>query len=323
MWPAGWQDQPVSKPSQPSPAQVRDLLHSIDPSLRFMISGPLTGGVSAQLTVIDAQLADGQVDRLVLRQYGPANLRADPHVAVHEYALLSLLHRAGLPVPRPRHADETATIMPVPCLIIEYIDGYSLTQPSQLTAPLADFTGQLAEVLARLHAAAFTLADAPYLADIRASAARRVETWPSAPDEALSELAVRTTLARIWPPPLLNQPALLHGDFWPGNALWRDGTLVGVVDWEDAVLGDPLHDVANTRMELCMAFGISAAREFTGQYCERRPMTNMTALRHWDLYAALRHAGRMSEWGLTSGDRKRLEAGHQEFVTAALAALSP
>jgi aminoglycoside phosphotransferase (APT) family kinase protein len=211
--------------------------------------------------------------------------------------------------------------MPVPCLIIEYIDGSPRTEPGQLTAPLTEFTRQLAGVLAQLHAAAFTLADAPYLADIRAVAARRVETCPTVPDEALSEPAVRTELARIWPPPLLNQPVLLHGDFWPGNALWRDSSLVGVVDWEDAVLGDPLHDVANARMELCMAFGISAAREFARQYCEFRPAADMTALRHWDLYASLRHAGRMSEWGMPPGDRRRLETGHQEFVAAALAAL--
>jgi hypothetical protein len=47
----------------------------------------------------------------------------------------------------------------------------------------------------------------------------------------------------------------------------------------------------------------------------------MTALRQWDLYASLRHAGRMSRWGLAPGDQKRLEAGHEEFVSAALAAL--
>jgi aminoglycoside phosphotransferase (APT) family kinase protein len=323
MKPAGWQDQPVSKPSQPSPARVRDLLYSIEPSLRLITSRPLAGGTSAQLTAIEAQLPSGEIDRLVLRQYGAANLRSDPHAAAHEYTLLSLLHAAGLPVPRPRHADESATIMPVPCLVTDYVEGHAVTDPSQLTAPLTDFTGQLAAALARLHAAAFTLADAPYLADIRAIAARAVETWPSDPDEALSESAVRTGLARIWPPPLLNQPVLLHGDFWPGNALWRDGALVSVVDWEDAVLGDPLHDVANTRMELCMAFGISAASEFAWQYRELRPLVDMTALRHWDLYASLRHAGRMSQWGLTPGDRKRLEAGHQEFATAALAALEP
>jgi hypothetical protein len=63
----------------------------MDASLRLISSRPLAGGVSAQLTAIDAQQPDGQVDRLVLRQYGAANLRTDPH----EYALLSLLHRAA------------------------------------------------------------------------------------------------------------------------------------------------------------------------------------------------------------------------------------
>lgn len=298
---------------------MRDLLHSIDPSLRLITTRPLAGGVSAQLTGVDALLPSGQADRLVLRQYGAANLRSDPHVAVHEYALLRLLHSAGLPVPRPRHADESATIVPVPCLVIEFIDGQAVTDPSQLTTSMTEFTGQLAAALAQLHTAAFTLADAPYLADISAIAARRVQTWPAAPDESLSESAVRTALARIWPPPRRNQPVLLHGDFWPGNTLWRDGTLVGVVDWEDAVLGDPLHDVANARMEICMAFGASAATEFTRQYRALRPAMDMTALRHWDLYAALRHAGRMSEWGLTAGDRHRLETGHRQFVVAVLA----
>jgi hypothetical protein len=81
----------------------------------------------------------------------------------------------------------------------------------------------------------------------------------------------------------------------------------------------PLHDVANARMEICMAFGASAATDFTRQYRAVRPAMDMTALRHWDLYVALRHAGRMSEWGLTAGDRNRLETGHQQFVTAVLA----
>jgi hypothetical protein len=66
---------------------------------------------------------------------------------------------------------------------------------------------------------------------------------------------------------------------------------------------------------------LSTATEFTRQYRKLRPTTDMTALRHWDLYAALRHAGRMSEWGLAPSGRKRLEAGHREFVTATLAAL--
>jgi aminoglycoside phosphotransferase (APT) family kinase protein len=300
-------------------ATIARLLRQIDPDLRLLRAWNLTGGVSAQVTAVTAARPGAPDETLVVRQYGAANLRSDQHVAAHEFALLTLLHAAGLPVPRPRHADESAAILPVPCLVIEYVDGHTVTEPSQVTAPLTEFTGQLAAALARLHTAAFTLADAPYLADSRVSADRMLETWPASPDEALSESAVRTALAHIWPPPLLNQPVVLHGDYWPGNTLWRDGTLVGIVDWEDAVLGDPLHDLGNTRMEICMGFGTGASADFTRQYSALMPSLDLTALPHWDLYAALRHAGRMAGWGLTPANRKRLEAGHQTFARAALA----
>ena len=83
MWLAGWQDQPVSKPSQPSPAQVRDLLHSMDPSLRLIASRPLAGGVSAQLTAIDARLPDGLSDEEVAkwRKHFDTFLTKPPEIA--------------------------------------------------------------------------------------------------------------------------------------------------------------------------------------------------------------------------------------------------
>jgi hypothetical protein len=48
----------------------------------------------------------------------------------------------------------------------------------------------------------------------------------------------------------------------------------------------------------------------------------MTALPHWDLYASLRHAGRMGDWGLRPADLERLQAGHQVFTAAALGQLA-
>ena len=299
---------------------VAEVLRAVDPGLRLVASRPLTGGVSAQLTEIEAAQPDGQVERLVLRQYGAANLRSDPRVAAHEYALLSLLRTAGLPVPRPRLVDEASLVLPVPYLVIDYVDGTPLIELAQVSQPLAAFTGKLAGALARLHQAAFTLADAPFLADIRDLSARTVSTRPARLDEALREAEVRAALTRCWPPPRVNRPVLLHGDYWPGNTLWRDNELVCVIDWEDAVLGDPLADLGVARMELCMAFGMAAADDFTRQYRELRPAADVTALQHWDLYAALRHAGRMTGWGLPAADLARLQSGHREFVASLLGA---
>ena len=310
------------RPAQPDQAALRKIVAAIDPELRLTDNGRQPGGVSAQVTLIETQAPDGESSRLMLRQYGAANLRADPHVAVHEFRLLSLLHEAGLPVPKPYRADESCAVLPGPWLVVEFIDGMTIIEPDQLSFPLPAFTGQLAAFQAQLHRAPIALVDVPYLIDINTRAKRMMETWPAAPDQALNEPAIRTALERIWPPPQANEPVILHGDFWPGNALWRDGTLVGVIDWEDAAAGDPLADVANTRMELTMTFGASAALEFTETYRELMPGLDITALSHWDLYVALRHTGRMAEWGLSPSDLSRLQAGHREFTAFILADLN-
>ncbi len=309
----------MSSVAQPDPVALRRLLREVDPDLTLVRARALTGGVSAQVTRIDAAEPGGAVDSLVVRQYGAANLRSDPRVAAHEYQLLTLLHAAGLQVPRPRLADESRRIVPVPCLIIDFVDGATITEPAQVAGPRAAFTGQLAAALASIHQAGVARSDVPHLAEIRGLATTRIGTWPTSPDDALDEAAVRAALARIWPPPQANPAVLLHGDYWPGNTLWQRGTLVCVIDWEDAVLGDPLADVANARMELTMAFGPTAAADFTDQYRALVPALDLTALPHWDLYAALRHAGRMPSWGLSPADLARLRAGHREFTAQALA----
>jgi aminoglycoside phosphotransferase (APT) family kinase protein len=309
----------VSPPRPPDAAALARILAAIDPALRLVTSRPLAGGVSAQVTMLEVSLPDGAAQQLVLRQYGPANQRTDPHSATHEHRLLTLLRAAGLPVPHPRWADESRAILPVPYLVTEFIAGEICTEPTRLTLPVSDFSRQLAALLARLHTAGLARTDAPYLPDIRTTATRRLRARPARPDTALREAAVRGALATIWPPPQLNMPVLLHGDFWPGNVLWRDGALAGVIDWEDAAFGDPLADLCLTRMELCMAFGTAAMQSFTLEYRERVPGTNLTALPHWDLYAALRHAGRMSSWGLAVTDLARLQAGHRSFTSGALA----
>lgn len=313
-----WHDQRVSSADLPDLPSLRRLLSAIDPGLTLVAAQALPGGVSARVTRIDAVRPDGSTDALVLREYGAANLTADPRSASHEYELLAVMAAAGLPVPRPRFADESGTIVPVPCLVTDFVDAVALTEPAHVTTDRNAFTGQLAATLVKIHQSGVAPSDLPHLRDILTVATTRIGTGPRSLDEALQEAAVRAVLARAWPPPQLNRPVVLHGDYWPGNTLWRDGALVCVIDWEDAVVGDPLADVANARMELTMAFGSAAASEFTRQYAELMPSVDLTGRPNWDLYAALRHAGRMTEWGLSPDDLARLQAGHREFTAAAL-----
>ncbi len=140
---------------------------------------------------------------------------------------------------------------------------------------------------------------------------------PATLDESLQEGQIREVLEAAWPLPQRNPSALLHGDFWPGNLLWRDGQLVGIIDWEDAAIGDPLADVANSRLEVLWAFGVDAMRRFTEQY---RALTSLdwTNLPYWDLCAALRHAAHAADWANYAAGEQTTRAGYRWFITQAL-----
>jgi aminoglycoside phosphotransferase (APT) family kinase protein len=295
-------------------AAFRAVLGRISDKLELVRVWQLHGGVSAQVTALEAVRPDGSTERLVVRQYGRRDRERDPHVAAHEYDLLSRLHAAALPVPQPLLADESGSILPGPYLVIEYVAGDAMIDPAQAALPQAAVLSQLATELMRIHDAPVSVHELSHLADMTARGTNRISTRPAVADESLNEPVVRATLDRIWPPPPPAERVLLHGDYWPGNTLWRDGTLVSVIDWEDAAAGDPVADLGNARMEICIAFGTAAASEFTRQYRALRPAVDLSSLPHWDFYAALRHAGRMETWGLPAGELARLRAGHRRFV---------
>jgi aminoglycoside phosphotransferase (APT) family kinase protein len=294
------------------------LVTAMSPRAELLRAWPLAGGVSARVTALETRLPGGRRDTLVVREYSVAQLAADPHAAAGEAELLRVLRAAGLPVPRPRHADESGEILPRPYLVVDFVDGEPLLEPS---AGPPGAARQLAAVLAAIHRVRWPHAGLPFLRDKAEMFTARLGGCPAVLDEALSEGQIRAALARAWPPARRNEPVLLHGDFWPGNTLWRDGQLTAVIDWEDAGFGDPLADLANGRLEIAMLLGPAAMREFTGHYRALMSSLDYASLPVWDLCAALRPAGKMASWGLDPAALNRLRRGHREFVSQALAAL--
>jgi aminoglycoside phosphotransferase (APT) family kinase protein len=146
--------------------------------------------------------------------------------------------------------------------------------------------------------------------------AEKLGKRPVKVDESLDEGRIRDTLEAVWPLPQRNLSVLHHGDFWPGNILWLDGQIVGVIDWEDAALGDPLADVANSRLEMLWAFGIDAMQSFT-HYYQSITSIDFTNLPYWDLYAALRPISQIAEWGLDDIAEKTMRERHRWFVAQA------
>lgn len=312
----------IGRVTQQSPAsrdQAARLIRAYRPDWRLTAIRQLAGAMSARISAIEAAGPNGKRQLLVLRQYGPANLRSDPHSAQTEFRLLSLLCAAGLPVPRPLLADESGSIVPGPCLLQEFIDGERIDNPPDL----ADFAGRLAATLAAIHDVAIARADVPFLADVHDDVSRRLGTGSPRPTEVAQAKAVRATLARHWPPARRNRPVVLHGDYWPGNVLWRDNEIVGVVDWEDALFGDPLADVSIARLEIAWLHGAAAMDLLTSRYLALRPGVDVTALAVWDLRAALRAcAFPLQDWGLPADQVAAMRAIHEEFAARAISRLA-
>jgi aminoglycoside phosphotransferase (APT) family kinase protein len=226
------------------------------------------------------------------------------------------LQSAGLPAPAPYAFDESGQILPTPYIVVEYVEGATEFAPANLT----DFIRQLAAQLARIHQ--IDGAEVSFLHRVEASYAEKLKRRPAKPDDSLDEGRIRDTLESVWPLPQLNRSVLLHGDLWPGNVLWLDGQLVGIIDWEDATVGDPLADLGNARLELLWAFGSDALHQFTYHYQSLVTALDVTNLPYWDLCAALRPASKIGEWVADATKERIMRERHKWFVTQAYEALS-
>lgn len=135
----------------------------------------------------------------------------------------------------------------------------------------------------------------------------------------MPETSIRRTLQAIWPPPQVTKPVVLHGDYWPGNVLWRDGRLVGIVDWEEAAFGDAMADLANIRLEIIWHFGTSAMDMLTSEYLALRPAVETASLPAWDLRTALRAcAFPLETLPLPANEIASMRHAHREFALAAM-----
>lgn len=288
------------------------LVQMIAPGSTLRRAWPLQGGVSAQVTALEIEQPDGRTRRLVVRRHGALDLEHNPQIAADEFKLLRLLQSAGVAVPTPYHVDPLGQIFATPSLVLEYIEGAPPSAPTDLP----DLTHQLARHLSSIHALDCSSLDLLFLPAQAARAAATLRARPATVDESLDEGHIRDTLEAVWPLPQRNRSVLLHGDFWPGNTLWKDGRLVAVIDWEDAAVGDPLADLANARLEILWAFGAEAMRAFTDQYRSLAPI-DLTNLPGWDLWAALRPIAKIAGWGLDQTTEATSRERHRWFVRQA------
>ena len=293
------------------------LAKKIDPQSTLLSYRELKGGVSAQVTYLEVRTTEGHLNRMIVRRHGENDRKQNPRIAADEFRLLQLLSRAGVAVPTPLYLDQSGEIFSTPCLVIEFVDGSADVLNLQTT----DFIPQMSKHLLQIHQISSLEYDYSFLPSLASLIGNKLARRPEALDESLDEGRIRDVLEAVWPLPQIHQNRLLHGDYWPGNLLWKDGMLVAILDWEDAVIGDPLADVANARLELLWAFGVETMDEFTENYRKQAGSFDVNHLPYWDLVAALRPASHLSGWGLEPQVERRMRERHRWFVEQAIAKL--
>lgn len=294
-------------------ASLYDLLQQFAPGADLARWWSLDGGFSAQMTAMEVRLPSGEIRQVIARLHGPRDLGINPDVALDQYRLLQALSKTRLPVPRPLHLDQTCEDFEQPVLVLEFVEGTTVVGPDNVVSAMP----QMAEMLARIHNIDPAAHDLKFLPSEETRNNARIAQPPNNLDEVLQEGHIRETLANIWPVPVRNSDTLLHGDFWSGNVLWENSKIVAVIDWENALIGDPVEDLANARMEIFREFGADAMDQFTREY-QSMSNADLSQLAKWDLLAALRPAGRIADWVNTAKEEEALIKGHAGFVEQAV-----
>lgn len=305
----------------PDRALLAEIVRRIDPAATLVDARPLEGGVSAQIIALDIARASGRQERLVLRRHGAWDLQQNPRIAAMEYALLRCLADRGLPVPAPVHLDESGALLPTPWLVQTYLPGEprwgaALTAASGADPELLVTVDAIAAQMAAIHAVAADDPSLPALTERLEACLNDLAQPPATLDESLSEGAIRAALLAAHPPQR-NPRVLLHNDLWPGNILWQDNAISGILDWSEAGLGDPLADLGNSRLELLWAYGEAAMERFTATYLDLTGH-DATALPWWDLIAALKPCGRLHTWGIHSEREASMRVQHRWFTARAI-----
>lgn len=294
------------------------LVATLRPGTTLTRTWRLEGGVSAEVTAVEIVRPNGEPERLVVRRHGENDRNDNRDIASDEFRLLRLLEQAGLAIPKLIFIGQSGDIFSTPRIVLEYIDG--TTETSSITMP--DITGQMAAYLADLHRIGSASHDVSFLPALTDRLERMQRHAADSGAMSPTEARIHQELASPRPRARTNGQALLHGDFWPDNILWRDHQIAAVIDWKDAAVGDPVFDVASARMELFWMFGGDVMTAFTTEYASRTTV-DLEDLPCWEICAALDPMQNLSEWGYDPVTEATMRHKLNAFVERALSELAP
>ena len=170
-----------------------------------------------------------------------------------EYSAYLAFQDSKVPVPKTIAIEESPDTLGAPFMVMEELRGVAASPFDQEAySPYEEKLGhQFWDILGEI---VLKDIDDPNLASIPRTESkescwkRELDHWvkvirqDSYSVEPILEAAIRE-LYRNYPKDSAKK-CLVHGDYRNGNFLSKEGTLVGILDWEMAHIGDPLEDLA-------------------------------------------------------------------------------
>ena len=279
---------------------IRQVIRKLDRGWRLQNTQPLAGRACALHVATGAETKR----RMILLTHSQRDRERNPQIARDEFRLLEILNEAGLPVPDALYLSEAHE---PPFLITSFAEGSTGIGDK----PIPAFCHALADILDTIHSTGLGKFDLSFLPDIKNAIAGQLDA--RSPEQRQIQAEMRQALPRVE----FNAPVLLHGDFWPGNLLWKDGALSAIIDWEDAALGDPLADLGKSRLEILWAYGAAEMNAYTARYLQLNGKLNAAALPFWDLWGAFR-LSHFTSFAPEPGQIPRMRSQYNAFVAAAI-----
>jgi aminoglycoside phosphotransferase (APT) family kinase protein len=244
---------------RPPPRPARDWVErTVGPGARVVRVRRLRNAWAAAMHAVDVDDEGGARHSLVLRRWARTDLPPDVGVVANERAALIVAAGAAVPTPDFVAADASGREAGAPALLMSRLAGRDALAPRDRDQWLAG----LARALHAIHDTAVPEGVLAYFRPWNLDTVTAPPRWTSVPDVWAHAIEIA------------NQPApahtrvLVHRDYHPGNVLWRDHKVSGVVDWTHACRGPAAADVAHCRVNLAILFDGDTADDFARRYGE-------------------------------------------------------
>ncbi len=209
----------------------------------------LTGGLSAETYRLTIQREGADPEPLILRR-DPVGGLVERDIE-REYRVMEQLAQSPLPVPQVLGLEMDPAWLERPFFVDRLEPGAADRNyfNSPACAPFRPRLGeQFIAHMATMHRLDIDAIGLDFLPrpDVATAAATEVAAWKDLidrkgmePDPVLAE-AFQWLERNL---PVAPRISLVHGEYRPGNFLFVDDRITGILDWEYAHLGDPLEDV--------------------------------------------------------------------------------